>query len=166
MSDLKIEITQILLSVAATDSGATLSIEELPPSVASSIRFEVRSLEGERDALRHGPHPIFRRMRSQGTREITSYLNNVFVSMDWLKPGLLHPIDPSRIHPTPPDGEKWSGYFVNLIMPRGSSEPHLSVHFLQRHKLDVPELTVEMLISLFNQSFEFATNPAKKADSN
>ena len=51
-------------------------------------------------------------------------------------------------------------------MPRESSEPHLSVHFLQRHKLDVPELTVEMLISLFNQMFEFATNPARKADSN
>jgi hypothetical protein len=166
MSNVKIEISQPMLKVSFHDSGATFTIEDLPPSIGSNVRFEVRSLEGERGALRQVPHHIFRRMRSQSTREIISYLKYIFEGKDWLKPGVLHPIDPSKIHPAPLAGEKWSGYFVNLLMPRGSTEPHLSVYFLQLHAFDVPELSAEMLVSIVDQMFQFASHPARNADLN
>lgn len=46
MSNVKLEISQSMLAVSIYDSGATLSLDDLPPSIGSSIRFEVRSLEG------------------------------------------------------------------------------------------------------------------------
>jgi hypothetical protein len=51
MSDLKLEITQPMLKLGFTDSGATLPLEDLPASVGGTISFEVRSLEGTRGAL-------------------------------------------------------------------------------------------------------------------
>ena len=51
MSDLKLEITQPMLKLGFTDSGATLSVDDLPASVGGTISFEVRSLEGTRGAL-------------------------------------------------------------------------------------------------------------------
>jgi len=51
MSDLKLEITQPMLKLGFTDSGATLTLEDLPVSVGGTISFEVRSLEGTRGAL-------------------------------------------------------------------------------------------------------------------
>ena len=166
MSKVQIVTAQSLLSVACNDSGATLSVEDLPSSVGTTIRFEVHSLEGQKGALRQAPHVCFQDLRSQSTGEITNYLKRIFSAMDWLKPGVLKPIDPSRVHPAPPDGEKWSGYFVNLLMPRGSSDPHLSVHFVQQHKIDVPALSAEMLVSIISQMFHFATDPSAKAEGN
>jgi hypothetical protein len=166
MSNYKIEITQSMLKLSFHDSGATLTLEDLPASVGGSVRFEVRSLEGERGALREVPHHIFQTMRSQNTREIISYLKYVFEIKDWLKPGVLRPIDPSRIHPAPLQGEKWSGYFVNLLMPSDSTDPHMSVYFLQLHNLDVPQLSAEMLVSMVDQMFQFASDPARNADLN
>ncbi len=155
-----------MLKLSFHDSGATLTLEDLPASVGGTVRFEVRSLEGQRGALREVPHHIFQTMRSQNTREIISYLKYVFEIKDWLKPGVLRPIDPSRIHPAPLQGEQWSGYFVNLLMPRGSTNPHLSVYFLQLHKFDVPALSERMLVSMVDQMFQFASDPARNADLN
>lgn len=92
MSNLKLEITQPMLKLGFTDSGATLTLEDLPASVGGTISFEVRSLEGTRGALREAPHPIFQTMRSQTTSEIISYLKYIFEGIDWLKPGWLKPI--------------------------------------------------------------------------
>lgn len=155
-----------MLKLGFHDSGATLTLEDLPPSVGSNIRFEVRSLEGERGALREAAHPIFQRMRSQDTSEIISYLKSIFDGKDWLEPGVLRPIDESRIHPAPPQGEKCSGYFVNLLVPKGSTDPHLSVYFLQLHTLDVPALSAGMLLSIVDQMFQFASHPARNAELN
>lgn len=166
MSNTKIEITQSMLKVGFTDSGASLTMEDLPASVGGIVRFEVRSLEGERGALREVSHHIFQTMRSQNTREIISYLKYVFEIKDWLKPGVLIPIDPSRIHPAPLQGERWSGYFVNLLMPIGSTDPHLSVYFLQLHTVDVSSLSAGMLVSMVDQMFQFASDPARNADLN
>jgi len=51
-------------------------------------------------------------------------------------------------------------------MPRGGSDPHLSVRFLQRHAIDVPSLTAEMFVSVISQSLHFATDPSAKAEGN
>ncbi|HMG72792.1 MAG TPA: hypothetical protein VK582_04770 [Pyrinomonadaceae bacterium] len=98
--------------------------------------------------------------------ETVSYLKTIFDAMDWLQPGILNPIDNSRIHPTPPHGEQWSGYFVNLIVPKDSSSPSLSVHFLQRHQSTLPALKVEMIVSMIREMLHFATDPSAKANSN
>lgn len=164
MSNVKIEITQSMLKLGFTDSGATLTLEGLPSG--GIVTFELRSLEGKRGTLREAPHPIFQTMSSQNTREIISYLKYIFEGVDWLKPGFLQPIDPSRIHPAPHHGEKWSGYFVNLLMPSDSTDPQMSVYFLQRHPLDVPELPAEMLVSIVETMFQFASDPARNADLN
>jgi len=166
MSNFKIEITQSMLKVGFNDSGASLTVENLPASVGGSVRFEVRSLEGERGAVREAPHHIFQTMRSQNTREIITYLKSVFEIKDWLEPGVLIPIDPSRIHPAPLPGEQWSGFFVNLLMPKGSTNPNISVYFLQLHTLDVSALSAGMLVSMVHQMFQFASHPARNADLN
>ena len=166
MSNVKLEITQSMLKLGFTDSGATLSLEGLPPSVGDTITFELRSLEGKRGALREAPHRIFQTMRSQNTREIITYLKSIFQGFDWLKSGVLRPVDRSRLHPPAPQGQQWSGYFVNLLKPSDSTDPHMSVYFLQRHPLDVPELPAGMLVSIVDQMFQFASDPARNADLN
>lgn len=167
--NIEIKRTQVALSVSTNDSGAALVVNDLPAEMGNSIEFQAHALTGEKEkgTLRQATaHPVFQALTRKDKKESVNYLKTIFEAADWLKPGILNPIDSSRIHPTPPDGERWSGYFVNLLVPKDRDEPSVSIHFLQRHRTDVPALDAKMLVSIIRDMFRFATDPSFKASSN
>jgi len=164
-----IERNQVTLFADGTDSGASLIIRDLPASVGTSIEFRISAFEGKKGAVQQlSHHPQFEELKTKPNNTIVQYIKTIFDAVNWLDAGILNPIDPSRIHSIPPlkPGEKWSGYFVNLLVPDDAHEPSLSIHFLQRHQTNTPALKTETIVSLIADMIRFATDPSAKASSN